>query len=420
MPININLPKNEPEQIPVKTERAIQNVTFFGDSALQENDPFYQEAFKVAKLLAQNNYGIVNGGGPGIMKAATDGAESVKGRTIAIYWQPKLASYFEGRNLANVTDEYATQSNYLIRTLELIAKGDAYVIFKGGTGTFSEFGMVWALAKLYYGSHKPVILYGAFWDGLISSLQEYLYLDEIELGALYRATTPEQVIDLLKKHEVKIRHAVKRTTSTERAFLIGNISQITAKTYDQMASTYHSEHAGKLVAQAQLDEFISLVNPPARILDIGSGPGYDARYLSEKYSVTGIEISRRFADIAQYENPNIEFINADIMNFDIGVNKYKGIWARDSVHHIPDVQLDNVFQKIGAALVTNGIFYCIVREGKGEKTVKQTNNYMHLEKFYHFFTTEELIARAQKAGLKLIKIDKTKRTHTWIVGIFQK
>src|SRR3989344_8438516 len=139
MPININLPKNEPEQIPVKTERAIQNVTFFGDSAIPENDVIYKSAYEAAKLLAQNGYTIVNGGGPGIMKAATDGAESVNGKTIAIYWQPKLASYFEGRNLANVTDEYETQTNYLIRTLELIAKGDAYVIFKGGTGTFSVF-----------------------------------------------------------------------------------------------------------------------------------------------------------------------------------------------------------------------------------------------------------------------------------------
>jgi predicted Rossmann-fold nucleotide-binding protein len=108
-------------------------------------------------LLAENGYTIVNGGGPGVMKAATDGAEAGKGKTIAIYWQPKLASFFEGRNLANVTDEYETATNYMTRTLGLIEKGDAYVVCKGGTGTISEFGMVWALAKLYYGCHKPVI-----------------------------------------------------------------------------------------------------------------------------------------------------------------------------------------------------------------------------------------------------------------------
>jgi hypothetical protein len=69
------------------------------------------------------------------MKAATDGAESVGGETIAVYWEPKLASFFEGKNLANITDESEASSNYVMRTLGLISKGDAYVVCKGGTGT---------------------------------------------------------------------------------------------------------------------------------------------------------------------------------------------------------------------------------------------------------------------------------------------
>lgn len=103
MPTNIKLPqKSEIEGQEERQEensqagnksKLIRSITFFGDSAIPEDDPIYKSVWDAAKLLAENGFSIVNGGGPGIMKAATDGAESVDGNTVAIYWQPKLATY---------------------------------------------------------------------------------------------------------------------------------------------------------------------------------------------------------------------------------------------------------------------------------------------------------------------------------------
>lgn len=421
------------EQLPIKPleiknenskrDRLIENITFFGDSAIPEGDPIYQSVWNVARDLAKDGYTIVNGGGPGIMKAATDGAESVNGNTIAVYWQPKLASFFEGKNLANVTDESETSANYVMRTLGLIEKGDAYIVCKGGTGTISEFGMVWCLAKLYYGCHKPVILFGDFWDDLIEAYQKAMYLDETELGVLYQANSTEDVIRILKDHEELIKKCViKSYDSDESAFIIGARARLTAKTYDAVTPNYHSEHAGKLVSQNQLDEFISMVNPPAQVLDIGTGPGYDLKYLSERYNVTGVEISKRFAEIAQFENPSANIINADFANYDIEQGKFKGIWARDSIHHIPEKKLDGVFKKVADGLVEGGIFYVIVREGEGEVVEEERKHYSKskLRRFYHLFTAEELTSRAEKAGLQLVKLDHTKRSHQWLVGVFKK
>lgn len=422
------------EQLPIKplgangnghklSGKVIQNITFFGDSAIPEDDPIYKSVWNSSYHLAQNGYTIVNGGGPGIMKAATDGADSGGGKTIAVYWQPKLASFFEGKNLANVTDESETSANYVMRTLGLIEKGDAYVVCKGGTGTISEFAMVWCLAKLYYGCHKPVILFGDFWDDLIESFQKTMYLDETELGVLYRAKTHHDILRILEEHEQLIKKCVLRDyDKDESAFIIGSRGKITAKTYDRVNPNYHSEHFGKLVAQTQLDEFISYINPPAHVLDIGTGPGYDLKYLSEKYNTTGIEISSRFAEIAQFENPNSKVIHGDIVTYDIGVEQYKGIWARDSIHHIPEKKLDKVFKKVADALVEGGVFYVIVREGKGEIIEDEKKHYAKhkLRRFYHLFTEEELTERAEKAGLKLVKIEKVQRSHKWIAAIFKK
>ena len=95
-------------------------VSIFGSARTHHNDKYYRLAEDIAFKLTRKGYGIITGGGPGIMKAATDGAESVDGNTVAVYWEPKLASFFEGKNLANVTEESDFASNNLIRNLVLI------------------------------------------------------------------------------------------------------------------------------------------------------------------------------------------------------------------------------------------------------------------------------------------------------------
>jgi len=404
-----------------RKKRLLNNITFFGDSAIPEDSKIYKEVWHSAKILAERGYTIVNGGGPGVMKAATDGAEKGKGKTIAIYWQPKLASFFEGRNLANITDEYETASNYMTRTLGLIEKGDAYIVCKGGTGTISEFGMVWALAKLYYGCHKPVILFGDFWDPIIETIQNQMNIDEKELAVLYQATTPEQLLSILEKHELKIGDcAEKEISGDESAFILSPRHLTNIVAFDQEAVTYDEQHAGKPVSHEQLDEFMSLVHPPAKVLDLGIGFGQDSKYLSNKYTMTGIDISPKSATIAKFENPGMEVIVADMVNYDFGKNIYKGIWARNSLHHIEDKYQDIMFQKIFDALVEEGIFYLVVREGDGEITETNEKGYQKIEKFYHLFNKQEVLDRATKAGFHIEKIETVIRSHNWLNVILKK
>lgn len=425
MPTNVRLPKKEELSNEALTKdrngRLIKSVTFFGDSAIPEGDPIYESVYSAAKHLAEQGYTIVNGGGPGIMKAATEGAEEIAGDTVAVYWEPKLASFFEGKNLANVTDESDASSNYVMRTFGLIEKGDAYVVCKGGTGTISEFGLVWALSKLYYGCHKPVILYGDFWPPLIEAFQKAMYIDDKEFGVLYYATTPEEVHNILIDHEKRIEACKVDPTGTEEsAFVLSPKTSMTARSYNENAQSYQSQYAGRLVAKDQLDEFKSLVHAPAKVMDIGCGPGFDTKYLAEKYAVTSMDISKRMVEIARFENPGVDIKYGDITTFPIEKNTYKGIWSRGAIHHIHEEDLDGVFQKIADALVEDGIFYLIVREGEGEELLRDSKHYGEYERFYHFFTVEELKERGEKAGLSLETVHDTKRSHKWIAAIFRK
>src|SRR3972149_8276102 len=182
----------------------IQNVTFLGYAdAKQADDPF-KAAYEVARLCAQKGYTIVNGGGPGVMKASTMGAKSAGGKAIGVTFFPKDIPVFEGRDETNKVDHLIVVENYLERTLKLLELGHIFVIFNGGTGTISEFGMAWGLARLYFGHHKPLILYGDFWQEIIFAFTKGMYIRAEERQVFKIVNRPEQVIDAINKFEEEI------------------------------------------------------------------------------------------------------------------------------------------------------------------------------------------------------------------------
>lgn len=186
----------------------IKNIAFFGDSQLPESDQTYKDAYEIAKILAKEGFTIVDGGGPGIMNAATQGAEAVGGETIAVTFYPKDAPGYEGRYVGNVADKEIKTKNYIERMFKLMEHADVYIIFKGGSGTISEFGTAWVLAKLYYGNHKPFILYGDFWHDIIETLKKYLLLDEIELSVFRIVSKKEEIIPTLNEFEREMSKAM--------------------------------------------------------------------------------------------------------------------------------------------------------------------------------------------------------------------
>lgn len=178
-----------------------KNVTIFGFADAHEDRAEWKAAFATAKLLAESGYTIVNGGGPGVMKAASLGAKAASGKVIGVTFYPKDAPYFEGRDKSNPVDQEIKTGNYLERTLRLLDIGDVCVIFKGGTGTISEFGMAWGLARLYFGHHKPFILFGSFWHEILEAVAKNMYIRGEELKVYRIVNTPEEVLEEIKKLE---------------------------------------------------------------------------------------------------------------------------------------------------------------------------------------------------------------------------
>jgi uncharacterized protein (TIGR00730 family) len=192
---------------------SIQRVAVFGYADAKEGDELFSSVVEVTKALAKTGYTVVDGGGPGVMKAASKGAKIAGGKVIGVTFYPKAIMNFEGRDPKNEIDEEVITHSYVERTLRLLERGQTFVIFNGGTGTISEFGMAWGLARLYFGHHKPLILYGKFWSEIIETFKKNMKIREEELMVFKYANTPADVLSAIVEFEKEIKQGIHKHLS---------------------------------------------------------------------------------------------------------------------------------------------------------------------------------------------------------------
>lgn len=184
-----------------KTIKRIERVAFFGDADLGPETEAYKTAKETAKLLAATGFIVVNGGGPGIMVAATLGAKEAGGKVELVILDPKYEpNNYEGTHDVNFkkADKVYTTKSYDERLNKLVEVADAFVVFKGGTGTLSEVGLVWEMAKFEYGHHEPVIFVGKEWKEIIELIEKKMNFEEKEKRVVATVEQPEEVVQILK------------------------------------------------------------------------------------------------------------------------------------------------------------------------------------------------------------------------------
>ncbi|MBP9820351.1 LOG family protein [Candidatus Woesebacteria bacterium] len=184
-----------------KKHTQINKIGIFGSADVDEKHPLFEEVFSVTRYLAYHGKIIVDGGGPGVMLAATQGAASVGGKTVGVTFYPADMPEFEGRDTLNSVDREIKTANYIERMFTLMDESDAFVCFQGGTGTLSEWTTAWLLAHLYYGNHKPLILYGAFWREVMRVINDHFFIGQKEQHVYTVVDNEEQLIAALDAFE---------------------------------------------------------------------------------------------------------------------------------------------------------------------------------------------------------------------------
>ncbi|MFZ5424255.1 MAG: LOG family protein [Patescibacteria group bacterium] len=177
------------------------SIAFLGGAAWREDDEPYKDAFNVAKAVAEAGFHVVNGGGPGVMRASTKGAHAGGcNDVLAITYHPnKPKRHYEGVDPKNDYDFEVKTLDYFDRTKVMLQTTEAHIVFRGSIGTLSEFGMTWISSWIHDPHNKPIILYGSFWDALLDTIESTMKIDLGERNMFEICTSPEEVVSYLKQ-----------------------------------------------------------------------------------------------------------------------------------------------------------------------------------------------------------------------------
>jgi uncharacterized protein (TIGR00730 family) len=144
-------------------------VTIFGSARVRPGTFGYEETKRTAAALAEMGCDIVTGGGPGLMRAANEGAASADGHVKSVGIRVDLP--FEQEVNAFVSDAYEHRT-FFTRLHQFVLTSDAFVVAPGGIGTVLETFMIWQLLQVKHLEHTPLILVGRMWPGLIEWARE--------------------------------------------------------------------------------------------------------------------------------------------------------------------------------------------------------------------------------------------------------
>ncbi len=185
-----------------------KSATIFGSSSFDENNPYYEKARSLSRLLVQNNFTVITGGGPGIMEAANRGAYEEGGDSVGINIQLE-----EGER----ANEYLKRSigfyYFFTRKVMLSFSSSAYIFFPGGFGTLDEFFEIVTLiqTKKILKESAVVAVGKEYWGPLFKWIEEDLCrkhqtIKEENLSIFHLVDTPEEAIEVVKKLKEKKNH----------------------------------------------------------------------------------------------------------------------------------------------------------------------------------------------------------------------
>ncbi|MHB8139274.1 MAG: LOG family protein [Smithellaceae bacterium] len=177
-------------------------VTVFGSARVKREDKYYQMAETLGRLLAQNGFPVITGGGPGIMEAANKGAAEAGGQSVGM--NIKLPFEQKPNPYANLQLDY---KYFFIRKVMFVKYAVAYVIMPGGYGTMDEMFEALTLIQTKRVRSFPVILMGReYWQGLLDWLKSAMVQKEMilpfDIEMIQVIDEPEEVVRQIKKYVI--------------------------------------------------------------------------------------------------------------------------------------------------------------------------------------------------------------------------
>ncbi|HOW24844.1 MAG TPA: TIGR00730 family Rossman fold protein [Bacteroidales bacterium] len=184
-------------------------VSIFGSARAKPSDKYYRLAEEIAYLLTKQGFGIITGGGPGIMEAANKGAHFAGGKSVGL----NIELPFEQiPNQFIDPDKFLSFNHFFVRKVMFVKYAQGYIVMPGGLGTLDELFEAVTLIQTHKMVRFPVILVGMeYWGGLISWLrtrplaESKINAEDMEIFRLVDTAEDavKEIVDFYKKYALK-------------------------------------------------------------------------------------------------------------------------------------------------------------------------------------------------------------------------
>lgn len=174
-------------------------VSIFGSARTKENDPYYQLAVDVAQSIAEAGYGVITGGGPGIMEAGNRGANLAGGTSVGL----NIDLPFEQHDNPYIDSDKSLDFDYFfVRKVMFVKYSQGFVVMPGGFGTLDELFEAITLIQTHKIERFPIILVGTeFWKGLFGWIKNTMLeagnISPKDLDLIKLVDTKEEVVAII-------------------------------------------------------------------------------------------------------------------------------------------------------------------------------------------------------------------------------
>lgn len=151
-------------------------VSIFGSARTKPDNKYYHLAEEIAEKLTLQGYGIITGGGPGIMEAGNKGAFDGKGKSVGL----NIELPFEQHSNPYIDKDKNIDFDYFfIRKLMFVKYSQGFVVLPGGFGTLDELFEALTLIQTHKIGKFPIVLVGTqYWQGLLNWIEETMLMQE--------------------------------------------------------------------------------------------------------------------------------------------------------------------------------------------------------------------------------------------------
>lgn len=188
----------------------------------------------------------------------------------------------------------------------------------------------------------------------------------------------------------------------------------TRNTYDLIYREYSARHSDIKEVRTQIKRFIQNMKPKAKILDIGCGPGRDAKFFAEQgYKVTGIDTSLKMIQLAETIAPGARFYQMDASRLYFEPETFDGIWANASLLHLSGRKLRAALTEIHTVLRRDGMFYASVKAAPESTEIVEREAYGQ-ERYYQLWNKKDFLRELENAGFEITAFWEEGESPVWL------